>query len=70
MENESYSKRIIINEFELMELFNKTKDQSENCLWHEVRNYRISASVKSHKIKSCKNVSVEHQNNLAIFLLN
>ncbi|KAL4111922.1 hypothetical protein QTP88_015789 [Uroleucon formosanum] len=58
------------NEFELMELFNKTKDQSENSLWHEVRNYRISASVKAHKIKTCKNLSVDYQNNLARSLLN
>lgn len=70
MENEYYSKKIIVNERELMELFNKTKDQSENSLWHEIRNYRISASVKAHKIKSCRNLSVEHQNNLAISLLN
>lgn len=69
MENEYYSKRIIVIEFELKELFNKTKDQSENSLWHEVRNYRISASVKAHKIKTCKNLSVEYQNNLAISLL-
>jgi len=39
-------------------------------LWHEIRNYRISASVKAHKIKSCKNLLVEYQNNLAISLLN
>jgi len=70
MENEYYSKRIIVDKFELMELFNKTKDQSENSLWHEVRNCRISASVKAHKIKTCKNLSIEHQNNLAISLLN
>lgn len=70
MENEYYSKKIIVNEFELMELFNKTKDQSENSLWHEVRNYRISASVKAHKIKTCKNLSVDYQNNLARSLLN
>jgi len=53
-----------------MELFNKTKDQSENSLWHKVRNCRISASVKAHKIKTCKNLSIKHQNNLAISLSN
>jgi len=39
-------KRIIINEFELLELLDKTKDQSANSLWHEVRSYQISASIK------------------------
>jgi len=60
MKNEYYSKRIIVDKFELMELFNKTKDQSENSLWHEVRNCRISASIKAHKIKTSKNLSIEH----------
>lgn len=50
MENEYYLKIIIYNECEVMELFNKTKDQSEKGLWHGVRNYRISASVKAYKI--------------------
>jgi len=34
-----YWKRIIVNECKLMELFDKTKDQSANSLWHEVRSY-------------------------------
>jgi hypothetical protein len=70
MENEYYSKIIIVNECEFIELFNKTKNQSENSLWHKVRNYRISTNAKAHKIKSCKNLSIEHQNNLATSLLN
>lgn len=66
-ENEYYFKKIKVSEDEIFKLFNKTKTQSENSLWKEIRNCRISATLKGHKIKSCKNLTFE---NLAKSLLN
>lgn len=66
-----YFSKIMINSSEIKNIFNKTKSQSNQCdLWNVVRNSRISASIKAHRIKSSKNLSFENQVSLAVSLLN
>ncbi|XP_050062272.1 uncharacterized protein LOC126551923 [Aphis gossypii] len=68
-ENEYFFKNIMVNTNKITQIFNETKAQSESNLWVKIRNDRISASLKAHKIKSCKDLSIQNQNKLAISLL-
>jgi len=42
----------------MIKLFNSTVSQS-NDLWKKERYFRLSASAKAHKIKTCRNWSDE-----------
>ncbi|XP_022167833.1 uncharacterized protein LOC111031989 [Myzus persicae] len=68
-ENKFYMNNIVVDLKQIINIFNETKMQSESSKWKEVRKNRISASVKAHKIKTCKNLSVENQERLAETLL-
>jgi len=67
-ENEYFFTNIMVNTNRITEIFSETKTQSESNLWVKIRNDRISASLKAHKIKSCKDLSIQNQDKLAISL--
>lgn len=68
-ENEYFFTNIMVNTKRITQIFNETKIQSESNLWVDIINDRISAGLKAHKIKSCKNLSIQNQDKLAISLL-
>ncbi|KAF0751704.1 SWIM-type domain-containing protein, partial [Aphis craccivora] len=68
-ENKFYMNNIVVDSTQIINIFNETKMQSKSKKWTEVRMNRISASIKAHKIKTCKNLSVENQEMLAETLL-
>jgi len=59
----------MVNINRITQIFNETKIQSESSLWVKIRKDRISASLKAHKIKSCRDLSIQNQDKLAISLL-
>lgn len=64
-----YFKNICINKSKIFEIFIQTIGQSENEQWKRERKIRLSASMKAHKIKSCKNWSNDGLEQLANTLL-
>lgn len=68
-ENEYFFKNIIVDNGRIAQIFIETKIQPESNLWVKIRKDKILASFRAHKIKSCKNVSDQIQEKLAISLL-
>lgn len=68
-ENEYFFKSIMVDTEKITQIFNETKTQSESNLWVEIRKIRISASIKAHRIKTCKNLSILNQEKLAVSLI-
>lgn len=66
---EYYVKNIFVDPKQIMNIFNETKMQSQSVQWKDVRKCRISASVKAHRIKTCRNLSFENQKKLAESLM-
>lgn len=61
---------IYLNSKQIINIFsNEIKMQSQSIQWKYTRKNRISVSVKAHRIKTCKNLSVENQEKLAETLL-
>lgn len=66
---EYFMNNIFVDSKQIMNIFNKTKMQSQSIQWNDIRKNRISASVKAHRIKTCKMLSFENQKKLAESLI-
>jgi len=53
-ENEFYINNIALSSETCLNIYNETMAQSLSDTWKACRHFRISASVKAHKIKTCK----------------
>ncbi|XP_025191600.1 uncharacterized protein LOC112591885 [Melanaphis sacchari] len=68
-EHTFYMNNVVVNSQQIISINNQTKMQSESIQWKYIRQSRISASVKAHRIKICKDLSFENQEKLATSLL-
>ncbi|KAL4084013.1 hypothetical protein QTP88_029329 [Uroleucon formosanum] len=68
-EHEFYMNNVVVDSKQIISINNQTKMQSESIQWKYIRQSRISASVKAHRIKICKDLSFENQEKLAKSLL-
>lgn len=68
-EHEFYMNNLIVDCNQIIKINNQTIMQSESVQWKYIRQSRISASVKAHRIKICKDLSFNNQEKLAKSLL-
>lgn len=68
-ENTFYVNNIVLTKDNICNIYNQTMAQSSSDIWKICRDLRISASVKAHKIKTCRNRTSENLNKLANSLL-
>lgn len=68
-EHNFFFEKICISQSVMFDIFNQTINQSECERWNIERKLRLSASVKAHKIKTCKNWTDEGLKHLANILL-
>jgi len=54
-ENSFYCTNIALMADNLISIYNLTMSQSSSEIWKTSRHFRISASVRAHKIKTCRN---------------
>lgn len=59
LEHNFYYKNIYLTKSKVFEIFIQTLSQTESEQWKKERMYRLSASAKAHKIKTCKNWTIE-----------
>lgn len=64
-----YMNNLIVDSKQIISINNQTKMQSESMYWKYIRKCRISASLKAHRIKTCKDLSFNNQEKLAESLL-
>lgn len=68
-EHNLFYEQICISKSVMFDIFNQTINQSECERWNIERKLRFSASVKAHKIKTCKIWTDEGLKHLANTLL-
>lgn len=68
-ENEFYINNIALSSETCLNIYNETMAQSLSDTWKACRHFRISASVKAHKIKTCKDWTSFGLNKLADSLI-
>lgn len=59
LEHNFFYKNIYLTKSKIFEIFIQTLSQADSEQWKKERVYRLSASAKAHKIKTCKNWTVE-----------